>query len=95
MLRQTDFRNSVFNTRNGMTFLTVEMNMIMKMLFMGTFSTALCKIHYTINIDDLVYRTFVFKPFQNPVDGYSVAQISKFLLNIRMGKGNIRTINKV
>lgn len=87
MFRQTDFRNSIFNTRNGMTFLTVKMNMIVKMLFMGTFPTAFCKIHHTVNIDDLMYSTFVFKPFQNSVNGYSIAQISQFLLNIRVGKG--------
>lgn len=73
MFRQTDFRDCVFNTRHRMTFFAVEMNMIMKMLLMSTFPATLRKIHHAINIDDLMDSPFVFKSFQNSIDGYSIA----------------------
>jgi len=57
----------------GMAFFAIKMNMVMKMLFMGTFSTAFGKIHYSVNIDNFVNFTLIFKSFKHPVNGNSIA----------------------
>ncbi len=56
-----------------MTFLAIEMNMIVKMLFCTAFPTAFREIHNTVNVNNLMNKAFIFKSFKHSVNRHSIA----------------------
>lgn len=82
---QADYRDCIFQADYGMAFFTVEMNMIVRVLFAMAGMAAFCKIYHPVYIGYLMDNAFFLQPFQNPVDGYPVAQITDLFLDIRMG----------
>lgn len=69
--------------------------MVVGMLFSLAGVAAFCKINDAVDICYFMDAAFFFKPFQNAVDRYPVAQITDLLLDIGVRQRNIRTVDDI
>ncbi len=88
IFRKTDYRDRIFNTDHRMAFLTVEMNVIMGVFFSMTGMAAFGEIYNPVYIRYFMDVALFFKPFEDAVDRYPVAQVANLFLDIRMRQGN-------